>query len=734
MAFSSVTDPEISVLDYATRYEPPSPEFGAGDPTVFHASESERAAMAARADDQLEDRASRGPLQDALLDPGSVASRLLEYPNKMKELSLLAQLDPVKAASETNKVEKFILTNRADIVKFSSFMRSSDPLMRNVGANAYDALQLKHRREPVVTPDGKQTTVYARTQEASVPADPVSGLGFSDDVTAAFHGDDPYKKQLASLYVVPAMSAAKDPSGDNTIDQKRRAAAFAVDNADRLAAVFGKDGAIRLMSRIPALQGTAGGYTELASAFLDYGEAQAYTAGAGSASERGYDRANRLLTMYEQLTDCMLKSPDRDKSYDDSEKRYAALSVIACMKHMPAVDLSKPAVRNAMRMTASLFARANAYDADLFDITKADGSSVASELGSYISDLSHGIASPGWLNTVDTYFRSLDYRVRGSESSVPRSVDETGDREYYQKSLARLRRQESPHELPDWAAAEAAAVEVRHVLPLIRRTGGFDAAWETLKSDGEALAKFRGDLSEAIRSTMGLLGKDGSAAAGVLADEYISKMGTSQPFLLEQAVTHYLYGKGSNAVPSGVRQALSGWYGYGIVEDARYRDLSRRLMNHLTSPIGGGYTPRQAISLVAETRNRADQFMKAGLSPVAAFQAVLSRGTYYEFDDKQVLDEKTGLPRKLQEEKDGNFKDLPDWRKVVVAKVDAPLPKDFWSDRGKFMSSYKYFDKRYKELQATIQAYRRSNIRAEQRMEEKRAKMLGVGDAGEYYP
>lgn len=729
MAFSSATDPDISVLDYASRYEPSSPEFGAGDPTVFHTSESERAAMAARADDQLEDRVRRGMVQEALGDPGSVASKILEYPNKMKELSLLAQLDPVRAASETNKLERFILSNRGDIVRFSSFMGSADPLVRDVATNSYNALQLMHRRQPVIAPDGTQTTVFARTQEGAVPMDPASGLGFSDDVVSAYRGPDPFRKQLASLFIDPAMSVGKSPAEDGTIEQKRKAASFAIANADRLEAAFGKDGAIRLMSRLPAMQGTAGGVTHLASTFLDYAESQAALPDA-NPGEKGYARAGRLLDMYKELTDSMLQSTDRDTPYTDSEKRYAAISTIACMKAMPAADLSKATVRNAMRKAASLFARAGAYDVDLFSVTKKDGSSVASELGKYISDVSSGLVSDGWLDTVDRYFRSLDFRVRGSASSVPRPAEDTGDSGYYRKSPSRLRRQETPQEMPDWAASAAAAVEIRHILPRIRREGNFDAAWEALQSDKDALARFKGELSEAVRSTMGLFGADGKIAAGVLADEYVSKMGTPQPFLLEQAVTKYLYGKGSKAVSVGVRQALAEWYGYGVVEDAKYRDLSRKLMFHLTSPIGGGYTPQQAVAAVALTRNRAEQLARSGGDPSMAFQLALSKGTYYAYDESKVLDDKTGLPRDLDSSKDPPFKGLPDWRRVVTVKVDAPLPQGYWENQEAFMSSYRHLDRRYKELQSNLQANYRVGIRNAAKTEA----AMGAASGADYYP
>ncbi len=654
MAYSSATDSGLSGLDYGSRYEDSATVLG--DSSYRGPSESVRAAQNAHADEQLQEYELRWSARESAKDPTSAASFALGYGNAVTNLASLAQSDPEKAAAEYDRLEKGIARYRSRLVEFAG-SDARDPLSQVLSQSAASMLSYAHRERSVKLEDGSETTLGGMLgsdgRATQQMYSRVRGFGvFSDSVAKTYAGPDSFEKRALGVFIKPMLDKGYSAGMDPTRLQKADAAEFALENAGRLRDAFGEDGALRLLSGVQAMQGTAGGVTHLLDAFLAHGERQA---DAGATASDGFKRASRLLDTYAGITSDMFMSDGRTRQLTDSERRFAAFATIATMNS--GSDLTRPSTRYAMKDLASLFAKSKAYGVDLFRTLKDSGADVADDAAGFVSAVESGLAPNGRIALVERYLNGLGSSIVGSDTAAAVPSDMTGDAEYYGTSTARLRGQASHVPMADAAARAIAAAEAQAVVPRIAAGRDAQAAMSRLLADTKSRAEFRADLVSRISAAMGLRGASGAEAAGFVADRYLESVLTrSGPFSVEQAVTDVIFSpEGSRATIAGMDNGfgqLRRWYRRSVVDESRYAKWSQELMAHLMSEVGGGYDWQHAQQLVATVRATADDRLMAGGDAAKPFADALSRGTVYVHDPNYMQDPVTGLVTKVDPKKD----------------------------------------------------------------------------------
>ena len=641
MAFSSAFDSGLSSLDYASRYSR-GPDLGAGDTTRVE-DDSVRAANAMRADETIDSIEQARSTRAAAKDPSSAASFALGYADALRNLRSLAQSDPEKATEAYDRLEKGIARYRTQLVDMAG-SQARDPLSTVLASSAGALLSYGHRSETVALEDGTEVKLGdmlgQNGRASTLMGARVRRLGVFDDGTIqAYTGDDEFRKNIAGVFVRP-MLGLKNAALDPTRLQKADAAKYALAHADRLSAAFGEDGALRLLSGVQAMQGTAGGVTHLLDTFLSFGEKRAQEQGVDK-----YKLAQDVLRTYETLTTDMFVSDGRDRPITDDEKRFAALATMAAMESAGPFDPDRTEVRQALKTTAGLFARCNARGINLFQMLNDTDKDVKGNIAAYISALSTGAEPDGRLAEIARLESTLRSTIRGSSTSVRVAAEDTGDVGYYSQSQGRIRGQQSSAPLADAAAGAIETTMMKALIPRMAKGRRMVDALQDIQSSTDR-DKLSAELTSNLAQTMALRGDAGAAAAKMLADRYISSLADSDqsgPFDIEQAVTNIVFAKeGDGSVPEDVKSTLRRWYRSSVVDERRYAAQTRQLMAHLMSKLGGGYTVQRAMQVVADTRSEADELASVGRDPSIAFDNKMRKGTYYVLEPGMVFDSETG--------------------------------------------------------------------------------------------
>lgn len=701
MAFSSITDPGLASLDYASRYTPVGPDLRGGDPTAFRVSESERAMSEARSDEYVQGIQNLRSARAAARDPSSAAAFVLDYNKSVGMIASLAMSDPDKAVKEYDRLESGIAKYRSQILDLAS-LQGRDPLSQTLAATATQMSTYAHRERSIQLENGRTTTIgYMLGQEGRAIGRATSRLrsaGFSSPVVDAYNGDDQFRHDIANVFAGPSLAqATPNPKADSLRFQRDEAAVFALAKSADLEGTFGKDGTLHLLRGISELQGTAGGIRDLIDTFGRYGAAR-----KGDRKDAdGYRLAADVLEAYKTLTTDMFEHDGRERALSDSEKRFAALATMTAMDSLKGVNIpvNSAPVRRSMRKVASIFARSRAFGGDLFKTIEGMNGSPATQMAQYIAAAAQGLQPDGVVEAVDRFQQHLDGFIRGAVSSVPVSSMDTGDQGFYDASTAALRRQSSSNQA-DEAARALAGATYRALLPGIVKDGDVSTAVDLLKDDDQAWPAFFGSVMRAFETTMSLKGAGGRGAAALLAEKYISALTKDQgSFCVEQTVADLLFSKeGLAAVATDAGRhsavsALKDWYRRGVADNARYSDQTAKLYSHLRSKYGGSLSHDAATARIADIRRIADERMQANEpNPLSVFDNELSRGTYFVIDPKLVVDETTRLPRDLKKGKDMP-PSLENGTAVFSLVQDEPFPETFRTNRTAFYKQQEIYEK-----------------------------------------
>ena len=593
------------------------------------------------------------------------------YEGKVNQIVNLIQTDPrnfVEAERLYKDLQSVASDNQAGLDELFGYVDLGGTVTKNIAQSAQSLAQGAYNSKMVTLPDGTSTTLgqlFGGDGYKTNKSREFERYGFAPQVADAYFGDDSDAASAVAQFVDPVLNFSREKiPGAKTIGHPNRlqyndAAKYVAENFKTMAKLLGAPGANRLIQDVLSTCSTAGGMTYLLRGVTDY--ARRLKDADSNSIKDGYQFVSDLMTAVNETHQAMFNTggvPEGERLdiKNAEHRRFTTSAVLSVLKAFgnSLVDFRNPRTRTAMKDAATVFARAERANFNLFDVSKLSGRSPAADIGAYVKSISNGEEPPA--DNIITTLNSLHTRLNAMVESAPTMAEDvlvsTGDANFYNKNPAASIGRQSVSKSADLMQLDMVGAFEKALVPHMVAGRRVDDALRRIVLDRDQSGKLRENVVGAI--SRHLRGRGGKALAGYLYDGFIQQALGGEPaskFSIYKAISKVALASDGNAlgIPESewrhAKTAAISWYLSEVAEPARFASQRKAIESFKMTPYGGGLDERQASIAAAYIVRQALEAVEKGDSKTA--NDILDKGMHYGvyYDYQYYTDEKTGKRR-----------------------------------------------------------------------------------------